>query len=121
VTHSVPVITICAARDNLERFALGGSYHAKTRSFTGPLTRAALSQLAVDVAVLSAAAAGLSGVYSADPWDADTKQGMVSVADRIVLLVDTVIVDAGATSEQLSMLRGACGRVVVAPVDEGAA
>jgi DeoR/GlpR family transcriptional regulator of sugar metabolism len=140
VTHSVPVITACAGRDDLELIALGGSYHAKTRSFTGPLTRAALSRLAVDVAVLSAAAAGASGVYSADAWDADTKQVMVSVADRVVLLldsgklgarapirfldldlIDTVVVDAGATGPQLAMLRGACRRVVVAPVDEDVA
>lgn len=140
VTHSVPVINACAARDDLELIALGGSYHAKTRSFTGPLTRAALQQLAVDVAVLSAAAAGPAGVYSADVWDADTKQVMVEVADRVVLLldsgklagrapirfldldlVDTVVVDAGASAEQVAMLRTACRQVVVAPLADDAA
>jgi DeoR/GlpR family transcriptional regulator of sugar metabolism len=138
VSHSVPVITACAERGDLELISLGGSYHAKTRSFTGPLTRAALSQLAVDVAVLSAAAAGPSGLYSADVWDADTKQIMVNVAERVVLLVDhgkltsrapirfldletvdTVVVDAGATGEQLAMLRSVCRHVVVAPVEVG--
>jgi DeoR family fructose operon transcriptional repressor len=140
VTHSVPVIAACTGRDDLELIALGGSYHAQTRSFTGPLTRAALSQLAVDVAVLSAAAAGPGGVYSADVWDADTKQVMAGVADRIVLLldsgklgtrapirfldldlVDTVVVDDGASAAQLAMLREAAREVVVAPAESGGA
>jgi DeoR/GlpR family transcriptional regulator of sugar metabolism len=137
VSHSVPVITACAQRDDLELIALGGSYHAKTRSFTGPLTRAALSQLAVDVAVLSAAAVSVHGVYSADSWDADTKQVMASVADRVLLLldsgklagrapirfldldlVDTVVVDSGAEPDQVTMLRSACREVVVAPLGD---
>ena len=141
VSHSVPVITACADRSDLELIALGGAYHAKTRSFSGPLTRAALSQLALDVAVLSAAAAGPRGVYSADAWDADTKQVMAGAAERVILLldsgklgrrapirffalerVDTVVVDAGAAPEHLAMLRDACARVVVAPLGaDGAA
>jgi DeoR/GlpR family transcriptional regulator of sugar metabolism len=133
VTHSVPVIVACAERDDLELIALGGSYHAKTRSFTGPLTRAGLAQLAVDVAVLSATAAGPAGVYSADAWDADTKRALADIAARVVLLlvhtkladrapirvldlaaVDTVVIDDGASEEQLAMLRDAGPDVVVA-------
>jgi hypothetical protein len=33
--------------------------------------------------------------------------------------VDTVVVDAGATGEQLAMLRSVCRQVVVAPVEVG--
>jgi DeoR family fructose operon transcriptional repressor len=136
VTHSVPVISRCAERDDLELIGLGGNYHAKTRSFTGPLTRAALAQLAVDVAVLSAAAAGPSGLYSADTWDADTKQVMADVAERVVVLldsrklstrapirfldldrVDTVVIDDGAAPEQLEQLHAGCRQVVVVPVE----
>lgn len=135
-THSVPVIATCTERDDLELIALGGSYHAKTRSFSGPITRAALSQLALDVAVLSAAAAGPGGAYSADVWDADTKQVMAEVADRVVLLVDsgklgrrapikfleldrvdTVVVDSGVSAEHLTQLRAAGPQVVVAEVE----
>jgi DeoR family fructose operon transcriptional repressor len=137
VTHSAPVVAACTQRDDLELIALGGSYHAKTRSFTGPLTRAALGQVAVDVAVLSAAAVGPGGVYSADSWDADTKRAMADIAGRVVLLldhgklaerapirvldldrVDAVVIDAGASDEQLATVRAAFSRVVVAPVDD---
>jgi DeoR/GlpR family transcriptional regulator of sugar metabolism len=133
VTHSVPVILACAERADLELVALGGAYHAPTRSFTGPLTRAGLGQLAVDVAVLSATAADAGGAYSANAWDADTKRIMAGIAARVVLLldhtklgehapnrflqlaaVDTVVVDGGASDHQLAPLRAHCRQVVVA-------
>lgn len=133
VTHSVPVITACTARDDLEVVALGGTYHRATRSFAGPSTRAGLADLAVDVAVLSATAAGPAGVFSADQWDADTKRAMAAIADRVVLLLDhrkldarapmrvlgleqahAVVVDDEVTPDQLALLRERCERVVVA-------
>ncbi|HZC73114.1 MAG TPA: DeoR/GlpR family DNA-binding transcription regulator [Jatrophihabitans sp.] len=134
VTHSVPVVLACADRDDIELICLGGGYSAQTRSFAGPLTRAGLAQLSVDVAVLSATAAALAGVYSANSWDAETKRAMADIAHRVVLLldhgkltvrapikimdladVDTVVIDDGASAEQLAMLRAACREVVVAP------
>ncbi|MBX6356832.1 MAG: DeoR/GlpR transcriptional regulator [Micromonosporaceae bacterium] len=139
VTHSVPVIQTCIERADIELLALGGAYHGPTRSFTGPITRTSLEDLAVDVAVLSAAAAGPAGVYSANASDADTKRTMARVARRVVLLLDhgkldarapmrfmdlaaadTVVVDAGASAEQLALLRSVCRRVVVAPLDKAA-
>ncbi|WP_203933741.1 DeoR/GlpR family DNA-binding transcription regulator [Virgisporangium ochraceum] len=133
VTHSVPVITTCVGRDDVELIALGGAYHASTRSFTGPITRAGLDDLAVDVAVLSATAAGPDGVYSANASDAETKRAMARIAGRVVLLldhgkigarapmrfldlgaVDVVVTDAGAGEEQVALLRSRCREVVVA-------
>ena len=132
VTHSVPVITACAARPELELVGLGGVYQPATRSFGGPATRAALEGLAVDVAVLSATAVRPSGGYSANVLDAETKQAMVASAARTVLLVDsaklsataplrfarleavdTVVTDAGATPEQLALVRERVREVVV--------
>jgi DeoR/GlpR family transcriptional regulator of sugar metabolism len=136
VTHSVPVIDTCIARDDVELIALGGAYHAPTRSFTGPVTRASLDDLAVDVAVLSATAVGPGGVYCANAFDADTKRAMARIAGRVVLLldhgklgarapmrfldlaaVDVVVIDAGAGPDQLSLLRAAGPQVVQAPVE----
>jgi DeoR family fructose operon transcriptional repressor len=136
VTHSVPVIQTCIDRDDIELIALGGAYHGSTRSFTGPITRTSLEDLAVDVAVLSATAAGPAGVYSANASDADTKRTMARIARRVVLLldhgkldgrapmrfldlatVDVVVIDAGASAEQVALLRAACPQVVVAPLD----
>jgi DeoR family fructose operon transcriptional repressor len=133
VTHSVPAITACTDRDDLEVVALGGTYHRATRSFAGPSTRAGLADLAVDVAVLSASAAGPGGVYSADPWDAETKRAMAAIAERVVLLLDhrkldarapmrvlgldqayAVVVDDQVSAERLAMLRERCERIVLA-------
>lgn len=133
ITHSLPVLAACTERPDLEVVGLGGTYHRATRSFAGPSTRAALADLAIGTAVLSATAAGPSGVCSADEWDADTKRAMVAVADRVVLLLDhrklaaraplrvlgldqadAVVVDDRATDDQLAMLRDHCPRVVVA-------
>jgi DeoR family fructose operon transcriptional repressor len=133
VSHSVPVITSCTGRGDIELIALGGAYQASTRSFTGPITRSSLDDLAVDVAVLSATAAGAAGVYSANAADADTKRAMARIAGRVVLLldhgkigarapmrfldldaVDVVVTDPGATPDQLGLLRSRCREVVVA-------
>lgn len=62
VTHSVPVIQTCTERGDVELIALAGAYHGATCSFTGPMTRASIADLAVDVAVLSATAAVPAGV-----------------------------------------------------------
>ncbi|MFV2113768.1 DeoR/GlpR family DNA-binding transcription regulator [Micromonospora sp. LOL_025] len=140
VTHSVPVILACTGREDLELISLGGAYHRATRSFTGPITRGSLEDLAVDVAVLSATAAGPTGVYSANAADAEIKRAMARIARRVVLLldhgklaahapmrfldlaaVDTVVVDAGTDADQLALLRATCREVVVAPLDAGTA
>jgi DeoR family fructose operon transcriptional repressor len=139
VTHSVPVIQTCTSRDDLELIALGGAYHGPTRSFTGPITRASLGDLAVDIAVLSATAAGPAGVYSANASDADTKRAMARIAGRVVLLldhhklnrrapmrfmdlsaVDVLVVDAGADADRVALLRKTCRQVVLAPLEAAA-
>ncbi|MEW2378034.1 DeoR/GlpR family DNA-binding transcription regulator [Micromonospora sp. NPDC047812] len=140
VTHSIPVILACTGREDLELISLGGAYHRATCSFTGPVTRGSLEDLAVDVAVLSATAAGPTGVYSANAADAEIKRAMARIARRVVLLldhgklaahapmrfldlaaVDTVVVDAGTDADQLALLRATCREVVVAPLDAGTA
>lgn len=96
VTHSLPVLSGCAERTDLELIGLGGGYQQATRSFAGPATRAALEQMAVDVAVLSATAYGRGGLYSANPLDAEIKQAMMRIARRVVLLVDRTKLEASA-------------------------
>src|SRR4051812_492042 len=49
ISHSLPVITACAAAGGREVVALGGFYEPATRSFTGPATWNAARELAVDV------------------------------------------------------------------------
>ncbi|TDD19523.1 DeoR/GlpR transcriptional regulator [Kribbella turkmenica] len=134
VTHSLPVISTCAARDDVELVALGGTYQWDTRSFTGPATEAGLASLSVDAAVLSATAVDSSGLLCANALDASIKQRMADVAVTTILLVDhrkigarapirfgrldlvdVVVTDSAVTADQQRLLRSGGARLVVAP------
>jgi DeoR/GlpR family transcriptional regulator of sugar metabolism len=133
VSHSVPIITACTARDDLELIAVGGSYRHDTRSFAGSIARAALATVAVDIAVLSATAIDRRSVMCANTLDAEIKQGMASIAGTTVLvadhtklgarapirfgaldLVDIVVTDSLAPTEITDAIAEAGVRVVVA-------
>jgi len=88
VTHSVPVMAACSARDDLHLIGLGGSYHAPTRSFGGPETRAQLAGLHVDLAVVSASALQPRGMFCHDATEAETKRSMLDVAAVRLLVAD---------------------------------
>ena len=134
VTHSVPVMTHCSERDDLDLIGLGGAYQPATRSFAGPATRTALEDLTVEVAVLSATSVDRDGAYSTSALDAEIKQALHRCARRVVLVadhtklgrtaairfaplsgVDVLVTDDGATDDQLASLRDHVA-VVVAPV-----
>ncbi len=135
VTHSVPVMALCAEREDLDLIGLGGAYQPATRSFAGPATRAALADLAVDVAVLSATGVDAAGAYSTSALDAEVKQALRACARRVVLLVDhskigvtaairftaltgvdVVVTDEGVAPDDLATLRAGGPEVVVAPL-----
>jgi DeoR/GlpR family transcriptional regulator of sugar metabolism len=97
VTHSLPVITACAATGGREIVVLGGFYEPTTRSFTGPATWNAARELTVDVAVLSCSALDGRGVYSANPVDAEIKRALIEAADRVVVIADAHKVGTRAT------------------------
>lgn len=126
VTHSLPVLTTCTGRDDLSLIALGGTYQAATRSFTGQGARDGLERVSLDVAVLSATAVDGSGLLCANDLDAEMKRAMSGAARRRILLVDStkigarapirfgalssidlVITGAAATEEQRTLLEAA--------------
>lgn len=88
VSHSLPVLTACAERDDVALFAVGGEYQPDTRSFTGAIARSAIAAVSVDVAVLSATAVDATGLLCANPRDAELKQAVAGIAARRILLVD---------------------------------
>src|SRR5690625_2368223 len=88
VSHSLPVLTACEDRDDLEVIGLGGTYQHQTRSFGGPQTRRAAEELAVDVALLSAVAIGDDGFYCTVAWEAEMKQVLHARARRTLVLAD---------------------------------
>ena len=133
VTHSVPVINACTARDDLDLVAVGGTYQPDTQAFAGPATRAGFDSLLVDVAILSATAVDGSGLLCTNPLDGETKRAMASIAERVIVLVDhsklgrrapirigplalvdVLVTDSQASAEQVDSLREAGITVVVA-------
>lgn len=137
VSHSVPVISACTIRDDIELFGLGGIYQPDTRAFAGPTTRAELESLSVDVAVLSATAVDDSSVRCSSVLDAEIKRAMAASARRTILLVDhlklgarasirigplslvdTIVTGPGASAAHLDRLREAGVEVVVADAAE---
>ncbi|SDT69198.1 transcriptional regulator, DeoR family [Jiangella sp. DSM 45060] len=133
VTHSVPVVTVCAARPELRLIGLGGVFNPATRSFGGPAVRAALSDIVVDLAVLSATAVGPSGVFCADPYDAETKRALAAAARSVVVAADgsklaarapirfaslesvsTLVTDSSADAAAVDAVRAAGARVIQA-------
>jgi DeoR/GlpR family transcriptional regulator of sugar metabolism len=88
VSHSLPVLIGCAVSSEIELVGLGGQYCPETRCFAGRAARAAMADLDVDVAVLSATAVTARGLFSASEADAEIKQAMVESAGRVVVLAD---------------------------------
>lgn len=96
VSHSLPVLTACAARDDVAVVAIGGEYQRDTRSFTGSAAREALQAVSADVAVLSATALDATGLLCANPRDAELKRAMSAVAVRRIVLADAAKLGARA-------------------------
>lgn len=137
ITHSVPVINACTARNDLDLVVVGGTYQADTQAFAGPATRAGFDDLLVDVAVLTATGVDASGLLCVNPLDAETKRAIAGIAERVIVLVDhaklgrrapirvgsldlvdVLVTDSGATPEQLDALRSAGVHVVVAQLED---
>ncbi|WP_175476980.1 DeoR/GlpR family DNA-binding transcription regulator [Ruania alba] len=133
ISHSMPVLSACEHRTDLEVIGLGGTYHPPTRSFGGPATRAGADDLAADVALLSAVAVASDGLYCTAAWDAEVKQILTERAERTILLVDhskasaraplrflrwdqvdVVVTDRGIDELTVRRWRDAAGHVVVA-------
>jgi DeoR family fructose operon transcriptional repressor len=96
VTHSLPVISVLGARDNLEILSLGGALHAETQAFAGPITLQALSNIRVHTLLLGATSVRDGAMWCTNTFDAATKQTLIAAADRVVLLADSAKFDITA-------------------------
>ncbi|UFU08162.1 DeoR/GlpR family DNA-binding transcription regulator [Ruania halotolerans] len=133
ISHSMPVLSACEHRTDLEVIGLGGVYHPLTRSFGGPAARAAAEELAADVALISAVAVAADGLYCTASWDAEMKQVFTLRAERTMVLVDhtkagaraplrflqwdqvdTLVTDRGIDDLTVRRWREAAGHVIVA-------
>lgn len=88
VTHSLPVIEALARASDPRLVAAGGHYQPDTRSFAGPLAEETLRGVRCDIALLSATAVGLDGLWGTNVLDAAIKRVLAQQASRVVLLAD---------------------------------
>lgn len=137
VTHSVPVITRMLGRPTIRVVGLGGDLYPASQAFVGPATVDAASSIRVRIMFLGAAALDDRGIYCATDVERPTKQALMSIADRVVLLVDhskfatsapmllcgfgainTLVTDRRPTDQVCSALERDGVELVVAPVGE---
>ncbi|MDF2579983.1 MAG: DeoR family transcriptional regulator [Microbacterium sp.] len=88
VTHSLPVIEALAREPQPRLVAAGGHYQPDTRCFAGPIAEEALQGVRCDVALLSATAVGLDGLWGTNVLDAAIKRLLARQSTRVVLLAD---------------------------------
>lgn len=88
VTHSVPVMQTLLGRPRVRCVGLGGDLYAPSRAFIGPAAVEAAAGRRVRWCFLAAAAVDERGCYGVADLERPTKQALMDIADRSVLLVD---------------------------------
>ena len=136
VTNSLKVLEGLISQDETTSkvILLGGDYDEKYDSLLGVLTEHSLTELRVDQCFLSVSAVDVGhGAFHQEPHQARVKKTMTEIASSSILLVDSsklgkralhrivgldafdlVIVDDAARPEDVSALRAAGARVVIA-------
>jgi DeoR/GlpR family transcriptional regulator of sugar metabolism len=89
VTHSIPVMQLMLARGLGRVVGLGGELLPESQAFIGPRTVDAVAGLRVQTLLLGAAAVDEQGTYVSTDNERPTKLALMSIADRVVLLVDS--------------------------------
>ncbi|WP_257235120.1 DeoR/GlpR family DNA-binding transcription regulator [Pleomorphomonas sp. JP5] len=88
VTHSIPAINLLLDRPHIKSIALGGDIHAPSRALVGSTTVENVRRLKVRSFYLGAAAVDERGVYASADVEKQVKNTLMSISDRIVLLID---------------------------------
>lgn len=135
VSASLPVMATLLSEKSPELVGLGGVLHRRTQSFAGQGTVEAIDEVRLDLLFLAASGLTEHGVYCANEFDAVVKRAMIEAADRVVLLSDSskfdapamvricaldrldgLVIDDGATTEQLALLERNVDDIMIVPV-----
>lgn len=88
ITHSVPVLQHMLHRSSTRVIGLGGELLADSQALIGALTMEALGRLHAQIVFLGAAAVNPRGIFIAADLERHTKQMLMSIGDRVVLVAD---------------------------------
>lgn len=89
VTNSLPVANLFNADANTDLIVIGGYVHARTGAIQGPYANEMLAGLHVRRAIISAAGINDHGIFNTNRMLVETQQGMMAVADEVILLADS--------------------------------
>jgi DeoR/GlpR family transcriptional regulator of sugar metabolism len=138
VTNSLPIANLFANRREAELVILGGFVYPKTGVALGPLTVRTLDEVHVHQAILSVGGITAKGLFNSNLLLVETERRMMRCADEVVVVadhskigrqalaflcelsvIDTLIVDAGITTEQRALLEDRGPRLLVAGTQSG--
>jgi DeoR/GlpR family transcriptional regulator of sugar metabolism len=89
VTHSLPVMNAFSRNRGIELVAAGGVFDTDTQAFTGPAAIANLQRVRLSTLFLTASSIRSSMMYCGNDFEAEAKRTLLSLADRVVLLIDS--------------------------------
>jgi DeoR family fructose operon transcriptional repressor len=136
VTNSLPIANLFASDREADLIMLGGYVYPKTGVALGPLTVRMMPDIHVHQTILSVGGITAKGLFNSNLLLVETEREMMRCADEVVVVadhtkvgrqalaflcelsaVDTLIVDAGLTTEQRALIDRADARVIVAGSD----
>jgi DeoR/GlpR family transcriptional regulator of sugar metabolism len=89
VTHSLPVMGLCAHRQGVQLMGIGGVFLPQVQAFSGSLALRSLAQLRIQTLVMGAAAIRDGSIRSTNSFEAEMKQAFMAAADTTVVLADS--------------------------------
>lgn len=135
VTNSLPIANLFANSRETDLVILGGYVYPRTGVALGPLTVRMLEEVHVHQTILSCSGITARGLFNSNVLLVETQRQMMRAADEVVLVadhsklgkqslaflceqsaVDTLIVDAGLSAAQRSLIDETQVRLVVAGV-----
>ena len=89
ITHSLALMhDLTRAHPEIKLLGLGGQYYPETDSFLGTVVIEQIRRISADIAFISTTSVKNNALFHPDAEAARTKQALIEVADRKVLLVD---------------------------------
>lgn len=133
VTNSLPIANLFASSRETDIVMLGGYIFPRTGVALGPMTIRMMEEVHVQQTILSVGGLNAKGLFNSNLLLVETERQMMRCADEVVVVadhskvgrqalaylcelsaIDTLIVDAGLTSEQRSLIDQANVRLLVA-------
>lgn len=90
ITNSIDIAGVLSHKEDIDIIVTGGSLRLNTRAMVGPITEMVLKNFRVDKAFVGANGVSLKeGITTPNFLEAHSKKAMMSVADKVIVVVDS--------------------------------